>query len=427
MSNKIYEKDFKYNLLKAYADLLLHRSYRKNVIRGLENIPADGAVILAPNHCNALMDAMVVLGSKKSRTVFGARADVFKKPAIGKFLRFLKIVPMVRSRDGLHNVLQNYAIMDEVVDVLEHKIPFCLYCEGTHRDKHSLLPISKGIFRIATQANEACKGKMPVYIVPVGLEYGDYERYRSTSIITYGKAINVSEWLEEHKDCGEAETFRQFRDMLRGKMAELITYINDDYFYDATWTLTKVASAGICDPVKKMESNKAAIKRIEKMLESDVDNTIELFEKADAFEYKRSKAKISFLSFGHKNPAVRLSVKTLTAILFLPYFLYCAVMSLPMWGLSIFCCSKVFKDRAFWNTGRYAVKLALTPIMLIIWALVIFLNTKFLCGLLLFIITLPAYAVFFDYVEFVRVIISDFRLLSNIELQKKFNYLKSKV
>ena len=52
------------------------------------------------------MDAMVILRTRKEPTVYGARADLFQTPILAKLLAFLKIVPMVRKRDGVRKVLQ---------------------------------------------------------------------------------------------------------------------------------------------------------------------------------------------------------------------------------------------------------------------------------------------------------------------------------
>ena len=105
---KIYEKDFGYTLLKPCVDWCTRHSYNRIEVKGRENIPADGAVIIAPNHCNTLMDALVILQAFKDESVFGARADMFKRPLIAKAMFFVRILPMVRQRDGLRNVLKNY-------------------------------------------------------------------------------------------------------------------------------------------------------------------------------------------------------------------------------------------------------------------------------------------------------------------------------
>ena len=60
------------------------------------------------------------------------------------------------------------------MDTLEHGVPVCMFPEGRHRPAHSLLPLGKGVMRAAVAANDRFGKERPVYIVPVGIEYGDF-------------------------------------------------------------------------------------------------------------------------------------------------------------------------------------------------------------------------------------------------------------
>ena len=77
---KIQDYNLWYNLLRYYVDSTLKLSYRNIRYVGRERIPTDGAIIYAPNHTNALMDALVVLAMDRRPKVFVARADIFKIP-----------------------------------------------------------------------------------------------------------------------------------------------------------------------------------------------------------------------------------------------------------------------------------------------------------------------------------------------------------
>ena len=65
--------------------------YRKVIVLGKENINPEAHNIFAPNHQNALMDALAVLFTQEGYLVFLARADIFKKKLIASILYFLKI------------------------------------------------------------------------------------------------------------------------------------------------------------------------------------------------------------------------------------------------------------------------------------------------------------------------------------------------
>ena len=146
---KIQDPDGLYSFLFNYVSFSVKHSYRKILHVGLDNIPKDGAIIFAPNHTNTLMDALVVLCYDYTPKVFVARADIFKNPVLAKIFHFLKIMPIMRQRDGFQAVKKNQEIINKSVDVLKDRIPFCIFPEGTHQAKYSSIPLSKGIFRIA--------------------------------------------------------------------------------------------------------------------------------------------------------------------------------------------------------------------------------------------------------------------------------------
>ena len=72
---KIQDYDPLYSFLRHYVDLALKLSYRTIRYVGRERIPQDGAVIYAPNHTNALMDALVILAMDRAPKVFVARSS----------------------------------------------------------------------------------------------------------------------------------------------------------------------------------------------------------------------------------------------------------------------------------------------------------------------------------------------------------------
>lgn len=423
---KIYDKDPFYSILKPIVDWCTRRSYRRIDVRGKENLPKDGAVLLAPNHSNTLMDALVMLQAQKAPTVFGARADMFKKPLIAKAMFFFRILPMVRQRDGLRNVLNNYESFETIVDTLEHDVRFCMYPEGRHRAAHSLLPLGKGILRAAVAANNRFGDKKPIYIVPVGIEYGDYFRYRSTCLISYGKAINVTEFIKGLDVENEAQVMEPMRKELAHRMSGLISYVKDDEDLYKKWSLTKLLTCRFKDKglAGNLTDNQSVIAQIERICEDKPEQMQELLDKASAFENKLNKSGISLLSFKRRGLFFKALWKVLAAIAGLPYFIYSLVAALPMWGAAWFI-RRGLKDPAFGNTVNLGVKLAGTLIWLPLLTVVMFLATPWTIALAVVIAAIPSYSYFYDYQDFVRVLISDCRLMGRKDLRKEFKEIEN--
>ena len=213
---KIWERDRVYSALRYYVDFCTRSSYRRLSVQG--DIPAEQAVLICPNHTNTLMDALVILQSRHAPTVFGARADIFAQPAVARILRFLKILPMVRRRDGIRNVLRNYETMDEVQDVLGNNTPFCMFPEGHHTPGRELQPLQKGIARMAFQSALA----RPTQVVPVGINYSTFFSYRGTCNIIYGEPIDVNAFLASTEDLAEGARYQAFLELLYNRMSALI-------------------------------------------------------------------------------------------------------------------------------------------------------------------------------------------------------------
>ena len=227
--SRIWEKNSGYSILRFYVDGCTRACYRHLTFSG--DLPDDGAVIIAPNHTSTLMDALVILCRRHGATVFGARADIFRKPLIAKILRFLRIVPMARIRDGAESVLKNRETFAEVDDVLAHGVPFCIFAEGRHRPMHSLLPIGKGVARIAF----ASARERQTYVVPTGIDHGSFFRFRRPCKVTFGEPVDVNAFLQAHEHDPETETYKDFRKVLFRRISSLITYVPDDEDYAARW------------------------------------------------------------------------------------------------------------------------------------------------------------------------------------------------
>lgn len=431
MRDKIYQYDCLYAGLKPIVDWCTWNSYRKTCIHGKENIPTDGAVLLSPNHCNTLMDALVVLRTNRKQTVFGARADLFNNAFVAKLMFFVRILPMVRQRDGLRNVLKNKDTQEVIVETLENDVMFCMFPEGTHRTKHSLQVLGKGVFRSALAANEKFGNKKPIYIVPVGIEYGDYFRYRSSCIVNFGEAINVTEFIKGLDTDNEAQMMDALRKVLAERMSQLITYIKADEKYDGKWALTKMVAINRkrvygefgTNLYNDMLSNREIVAEIEKKCEDKAEEMEEILKEALEFEARRKKKGVSIYSFKKKsNPALSAVGKGFAALLGLPYFAFSAVASLPMIAANEIIRS-IVRDKAFRNTVSLGVKLAMTLILFPAYAALGFCLAPWWLALALLLLWLPSFGYFYDYIEACRRWFSDIKLLKNKKLYKEFKQI----
>jgi 1-acyl-sn-glycerol-3-phosphate acyltransferase len=250
MSKENIEKYSKrYALLKAVAGFWHNNVfYRRVIVLGRDNINPDHHIIFAPNHQNALMDALAVLYTHKGQPVFLARADIFKKKIIASILYFLKILPVYRIRDGFRSLLANDETFNKTIDVLRNKNGLVILPEGDHEGFRRLRQLKKGICRIAFQADEASGFNMKIKIIPVGLEFTHYSRYRQVLTVVYGKPIEVSEFHELYKKSPEI-AFNELRNKLSYEMKRIMVHIESEEDYEAIDELRKLVNGRYSDSI----------------------------------------------------------------------------------------------------------------------------------------------------------------------------------
>ena len=417
---KIQDDNKLYSFLRPFVDRHLKRSFRRYEVVGLENIPQNAACIFAANHTNTLMDALVLLCMSREKKVFIARGDIFKKPFIAKIMHFLRILPIYRIRDGYKSVKDNNAeIIEKATDVIHDEVKLFLYPEAAHRTKHSLRQLSKGIFHIAFKANEDFGHEKPVYIIPIGIEYGDYFRYRSTALINIGEAINVTEFVNQNKDENEAVVMNKLRESLTEKLSKQISFIPDnEENYEAIWEMTKMKSKfRLYEPLtERLERNQKTIKEILEWKEREPEKAKETFEKVNKFTKERKKKKISIFSVTKKNIGSTVLWKTLVALLGLPTYIAAAIATLPIWLVTMILKNN-FKDKAWSNTVSFAVEAILHPLLMILCIVLSFCYLPWEQAALTSIIYYVLYEFFVDATEFLRRWISDVKWCFNKKLR----------
>ena len=432
--SKIQDRNLGYSILKPYVDFLIKCSYNKILRVGKEKLPKDGAIILAPNHTNTLMDALVVLSSDKNRKVFVARADIFRFPVLPKIFTFLKIMPIMRLRDGFRAVKQNQEIIDKAVDVLKDRVPFCIFPEGTHLAKYSMLPISKGIFKIAFQAHEELSDT-PLYIVPVGIRYGDFFRFRSSVRLEFGEPINVGEYIAEHAEQTQSEQMNGMKDMLTERLRSVILYVPNDENYNATIETCaalesyEVAQLGSENKAKhaldiQLLANRATLKRIESLKESNPEEAAKLFELANEAYQLRQKKGIDIASVSVKKPLMSRTARNVITLCTLPYTIPASILASPVVLLSQFISTKI-KDPAFGNSIKFVVNLVLWTLLVVVYGVLAFSLLPWQWAIIATLLAAPAPFVAHELWKTVRLSISDIKLIRTKRLKTIYSQIKA--
>jgi 1-acyl-sn-glycerol-3-phosphate acyltransferase len=350
--------------------------YRKVIVLGRDNINPDDHLIYAPNHQNALMDALAVLFTHKGQPVFLARADIFKKKFIANILYVLKLLPVYRIRDGFRSVIGNDEIFDKTIDVLRNKNGLIVLPEGNHEGFRRLRQLKKGICRIAFQAEEASDFKLHIKIIPVGLEFSHYTRYRQVLTVIYGKPIEVSEFYDLYRKNPEI-ALNELRNKLYSEMKKLIVHIESEEDYEAIDELRTLINGRYSDNIKfpKLFRDRMLIEKLNRLKITDMP----LYQKicSLSLQVKKNAKDLNTdyrLLAKKKHPLGWLIAGSLGLIAFFPLFLYGNIFNMTFLEIPNLQSRKI-KDIQFRSSIKFgisfAIALVLTPIILIL-TLVIF-------------------------------------------------------
>jgi 1-acyl-sn-glycerol-3-phosphate acyltransferase len=394
----IDEWSLKYWLLQYYMKLAYWLYFRKVESVNRSNLPLKMPVVLAPNHQNALMDALALIYDTRLQPVFLARADIFKGKTIIAILNYLNIMPIFRIRDGIGNVRKNDEVFDKSLRIIHNKYnPLCIFPEGNHGDKRRLRPLVKGIFRIALMAQETYGDDPAVKIVPIGLDYSHYQKFRSTLFINYGKAIEISAFNQLWKN-NPADAINQIRDRLSVELEKLMIHIGTVEYYDLYMNLRVVYNAAMRDKLGIRDNSLASRFKADKRMIELLDHTLEK-KPGDLSaldqqmkEYQAVLKQFNFRDWMIEKGKFSLPVLLTGAILLIlafPVFSYGYLANILPFSIPVRIARKKIKDPQFHSTFKFVLAMIFFPVMYLLWIIPGFIILDHAWMRLAFVLSLP--------------------------------------
>jgi 1-acyl-sn-glycerol-3-phosphate acyltransferase len=143
-------------MLRFVAWLLIHSVYRLEQ-QGVENIPAEGPVVLVCNHVS-FVDPIVIAAATRRPIRFVMDHRIFRTPLINFIFRHMRAIPIASVKV---DPAMMEAAFDEVARALAAGEAVGIFPEGRITDTGDLYPFRPGIQRIVLQT--------PVPVVPMAL------------------------------------------------------------------------------------------------------------------------------------------------------------------------------------------------------------------------------------------------------------------
>lgn len=128
-----------YFLLLRLARRFGHWLFRPKII-GLENLPAEGPVLLLPNHIS-YGDAALIQAASPRHVRFVVYEPIYHQIGLRWIMRLMRTIPIMPGNSG--------GGLTATIEALEAGHVVCLFPEGSISRKGGLLPLRHGFERIA--------------------------------------------------------------------------------------------------------------------------------------------------------------------------------------------------------------------------------------------------------------------------------------
>ena len=369
-----YEKwSLGYAILKKYVQIFDWVIHNKVVVTGKVNLIKNKPLVLAPNHQNALSDPLAVLLHTKLQPVWLARADIFNNEIVASVLRFLKIMPVYRLRDGKDNLTKNDETFDTSIRVLENKGVLALFPEAAHSGKRQMLPHKKAIPRIVFMANEKAGKNIDIHIVPVGIYYSDYWKFNRNLVVNFGKPIAVNDYFEAYKN-NENEAIISLKQRINDEIRQLIIDIQSTKYYNDYEIIREIYGSQFLKRQKlrktvlnRFKSDQLLINKLNALEEKNPEEMDKLILEVRKFHSKLDDYQIkSWLVEQQYNNLLKIAFNNIKLILTLPIFIIGFVFNaIPFITIDKVVRRKI-KDKAFWASFFLVLGLIAFPVVYII-------------------------------------------------------------
>ena len=175
-----------YALIKIFARIAIHFYCRNIAVNKKELLSHNGPLLLAVNHPNSFLDA-IILCTLFDRPVYSlARGDAFKSNFAARMLYKLKILPVYRVSEGAENLEENYKTFDACKKIFRKNGIVLIFSDGRCINEWHLRPLKKGTARLAISSWQE---GIDLKVLPVGINYSSFKKFGKNIRLFFGEFI----------------------------------------------------------------------------------------------------------------------------------------------------------------------------------------------------------------------------------------------
>lgn len=208
-----------FKLLKYPSKLAILFFCRHINVQNKTILKHKGPLLIACNHPNSFLDAIILATLFKKPIYSLARGDVFKNKRIAKILISLNILPVFRITEGAENLNTNYDTFAKCREVFKQNGIVLIFSEGLCINEWKLRALKKGTARLAFSAwNEG----IDLTVIPAGINYQSFRSFGKNVQLNFGTPI-----LKQHFNITETEgvNIKIFNEHLKTELKSLVVEI----------------------------------------------------------------------------------------------------------------------------------------------------------------------------------------------------------
>ena len=193
-----------YGFVKIIARIAIKFYCRDIQINKKELLKLNGPLLLAANHPNSFLDA-IILCTLFDKPVYSlTRGDVFKNKFFATILYRLKMFPVYRVSEGVENMEENYKTFDLCKEIFKQNGIVLIFSEGRCINEWHLRSLKKGTARLAISSWEE---GIPLKVLPVGINYSSFRKFGKNIKLFFGEFISAA---DVDPDNGHGKSIQSF-------------------------------------------------------------------------------------------------------------------------------------------------------------------------------------------------------------------------
>jgi hypothetical protein len=240
-----------------------------------------------------------------------------------------------------------------------------------------------------------------VVIVPTGLDYSHYWKFRQTQFINFGEPIHVNEYWEDYEENPSAAT-NKLRDRLAEEMKKYMIHIETEEYYDLYMAMRTFYNRKMCkrlnlkrgDLAQEFAADKKLISTFDKCLEKEPDKIQDLNTIFTEYKNLRNKLRIrDWVPRKKKYSIMGNAMGMLLSVLTLPLVLIGLFNNWPHFFLAPRM-KKNIKDTQFYATAIWGAGFVMILLYYIVLSILVLILLQNIWVKLAYILTLSSSGLF---------------------------------